>query len=273
MENDQAILILHYKKEEKKIAYKPNNYSELKDYFLSYYNEKNNKIYEFNYTVEGQLKSNTIPHNNDAVFNKVIKEIIENNCIIFINEEGDTMENKDPLDQKTLDEDDDDDDDENENENENEVKELEDKKPKPKLELFNLELKKVKSEDTNKKNIKTKDDEKDKKINSLELEIKKLKEKLIEKNKELNEIKELNCELNLRINNAQKSSDKKDNLIDENETKIKAMSKSYEENKKLKEKIEKLEKENKKLDSLKKKNEKLESENKKLEKENKKLEK
>ena len=40
MDNNQVNILLHYGNEEKNLTYKPNNYSELKDYFLSYYNEK-----------------------------------------------------------------------------------------------------------------------------------------------------------------------------------------------------------------------------------------
>ena len=153
MENNQAIIILNYKNEEKELYYTPNNYSELNDYFLSYYNEKNNKIYEFHYSFEEQLAKNKISNKVDARFNKAIEDIIANNLKIYINEEGDINEYKDDFkDAKTLAYVDDEEDEEDENEVENEKENVEELPPeKLKLELINLEMKKVKSEDNNKK--------------------------------------------------------------------------------------------------------------------------
>ena len=250
MEN-QINLILRYKKEEKAISYIPENFSELKDLFLSNFDEKNDKIYLFKFKRKGDINKTNIQKND--LFNDAMQEIVKKNYKIFIRAEDEESDSEDSCFFS------------NETINSiypNPIDDNEQLLKKAKSNQNNSfangkkENKENKSESKKDNDLKEEKNEQQQKINDIEFE--KLKH-------ELNELKENYAELNLKYNFLKKCSDKKVILIEEYEQKFQEID-NEKEKKKLREKIEKLEKKNKQLemevDSYEEKIKKYESENK-----------
>ena len=76
-------IILSYKEEEKIINNIPDNYIDLKDYFLSLYDENNDEIYLFGFLRSGESNKIVIGTKDD-LFKKSINEIVQNNYKIYI---------------------------------------------------------------------------------------------------------------------------------------------------------------------------------------------
>ena len=76
-------IILNYKDEEKIIHEVPNNFIDLKDFFLSLFDESNDEIYLFRYKRTGKKNKVKIEIKDD-LFKENMKEIDQNNYTIFI---------------------------------------------------------------------------------------------------------------------------------------------------------------------------------------------
>ena len=76
-------IILSYKEEEKIINNIPDNYIDLKDYFLSLYDENNDEIYLFGFLRSGD-NNKIVIGTKDDLFKKSINEIVQNNYKIYI---------------------------------------------------------------------------------------------------------------------------------------------------------------------------------------------
>ena len=98
MEN--VTITLRYKKQDKIISIIPKNFSELQSLFFSFFDEKNNCIYEYSY--KNELKKKIIIKKDDDLFQKDLDEIKANNYKIYIKEEDDESENED-IDLQTID--------------------------------------------------------------------------------------------------------------------------------------------------------------------------
>ena len=84
MQRGQVKIILKYKNEQKEMIYIPRNYKDLKDYFLSVFNEKSSKKIIFYFQKEDNKKIII------QDFNNIMREISQqNNPIIYISEEND----------------------------------------------------------------------------------------------------------------------------------------------------------------------------------------
>ena len=176
MEN--LAITLRYKKKEKKTTLVPENFKDLAELFYSYFDEKNNKSFVYSYgNPEIKDKFPIQEDDDDDLFNKNIKEILDNNYKIYIREEDEESENE---------------------------------------ELDNI----FETGNTNPENaticeVKSTLNNEDKRIKNLE--------------NELNEIKDQNIELNMKINHFQEDSEKKDNIIEDNENLIIQLNKRIKE--------------------------------------------
>ena len=75
-------IILNYKDEEKIIHEVPNNFIDLKNFFLSLFDESNDEIYLFRYKRTGKKNKVKIEIKDD-LFKENMKEIDQNNTIII----------------------------------------------------------------------------------------------------------------------------------------------------------------------------------------------
>ena len=87
MQRGQVKIILKYKNEQKEMIYIPRNYKDLKDYFLSVFNEKSSKKIIFYFQREDNQKIII----QDFNYNNIMREISQQNSpIIYISEENDS---------------------------------------------------------------------------------------------------------------------------------------------------------------------------------------